>query len=168
MVIKVVRSINGFNYGYIAERKGAHYFWYDSKLDCIKFGNAGDIYEVACKFVRGLDTHKDGNGSFIDGSDIESENTSCKSWKASLASTLFGNDKNECWSYFKSNVASNLFSFGWIEGEDLVEYIMDMDTFEPFIERFATYAKDRKTIRIAALSNSKRIEVERWLEERMA
>lgn len=161
---KSVYKVHNHYYFYDSDRKGAKYCYYDEVYDCYKWGNCGEFDEVELKWCYGEPAHKDPSGSYADGSDIEATHTSVKGWNFTLASGLNGNTFEECLDIFKRNVASTNFSFTWREGDERVEYNMNMDEFEQFLYRFGTYAKDRKTIRGPKHSMKKRAEVEEWLE----
>ena len=79
MATKTVYNLRGLDYKFDNTRRGSKYEWFDTLLNEYKRGNAGDFFEIADKFVKGYDTHKDGNGKYNEGSDIEETHTSCKS-----------------------------------------------------------------------------------------
>lgn len=166
-MIKNVYKLTNFNYTYDNTRSGAKYCYYDSLVKCYKWGNNGDISEVAMKYGLGLATHKDPNGAYDEGSDIEETHTSVKSWGFTLASKIKADSFEDVLRIYWSNVASTNFSFCWIEGDELIDYNMNADEFNQFLYRFAKYTPDRKTIRGPKFSNSKRMEVEAWLERRV-
>lgn len=164
MATKTVYNVLRHGYRFDSERKGSKYNYYDEVLNCYKWGNCGEFDEVELKWCYGEPAHKDPNGTYSDGSDIESTHTSVKGFAFTLASGLNGDSFEECLDTFKRNVASSNFSFTWREGDERVEYNMNMDEFEQFLYRFASYAKDRKTIRGPKFSIKKRAEIEEWFE----
>ena len=166
MATKTVYNIKHFNYIFDSKRKGAKYQWYDTVKRELKWGNAGDFFEVADKFAKGYEPHKDPSGRYDDGSDIEETHTSCKSWDFTLA-PIKGNTFEEITTIYWNTVASTNFDFGWMEGEELIVYNMNADEFNQFLQRFGRYTKDRKVIRGPRLTNQRRMEVERWLEARI-
>ena len=160
-----IYNISRFSYVFESARKGAKYYYYDEVDECYKWGNGGELYEVALKWAKGYAAHKDPNGSYCDGSDIEETHTSVKSWKFTLASACKADTFELNLEKFFANVASTNFSFGWIEGEELVEYNMNCDEFEQFLYRFCKL--ENKIVRGPSWSNRKRLEVEGWLEKRV-
>lgn len=159
---KNVYNISRFSYIFESARKGAKYQIWDEVAECYKWVNAGELYEVALKWALGYAAHKDPNGSYLDGSDIEETHTSVKSWAFTLASACKTDTFEENLEKFFRNVASSNFSFGWIEGEELVEYNMNCEEFKEFLYRFCKL--DNKVVRGPKWSNKKRREVEEWLE----
>lgn len=159
-----VYNINHFNYQYDHARKGAKYLIWDEVAESYKWVNYGELYEVVLKWAKGYKAHKDPNGSYSDGSDIEETHTSVKSWKFTLASACKADTFEENLEQFFTNVASTNFSFGWIENEEVIEYNMNCDEFEQFLYRFCKL--DNKVVRGPAWSNKKRKEVEAWFKAR--
>ena len=159
---KTVYNVSRHEYLFDSARAGAKYHYFDEVEEAMKWGNCGDFDEIELKWCYGLPAHKDPNGSYADGSDIEETHTSVKGWNFTLASAIKADSFEEVLDIFKKNVASSNFSFTWREGDERVEYNMNMDEFEQFLYRFASYAKDRKTIRGPKLSMKKRAEVEEW------
>lgn len=166
MTIKNIYNISNLNYKYDNTRKGAKYHYMDTLENAYKWGNGGEIYEVALAWSKGLPAHKDPNGSYDTGSDLEEFGTSVKSWKFTLASIKAESFEETLDIYWK-NVKSWNWSFGWIEGDELVEYNMNADEFNEFLYRFCKYDKSSKAVRGPAMSNKKRLEVEAWFEERL-
>lgn len=162
---KNVYNIARFNYKFDSVRKGAKYLVWDEIDLRFKWVNAGELYEMGLKFAMGLPAHKDPNGSYSNGSDIEETHTSVKSWKFTLASACKADTFEDNLDKFFMNVASTNFSFGWIEGEELVEYNMNCEEFKQFLYRFCKL--ESKVVRGPAWSNKKRREVEEWLERRV-
>ena len=162
---KAVYNISNLNYSYDSQRKGAKYRYYDTVLNEYKFGNAGDIAEVALSWALGYGAHKDPNGRDDESSDIEETHTSVKSWYFTLAPIKAETFEAIVDTYW-TNVVSTNFSFVWIEGEELVEYNMNADEFNQFLYRFAKYKKSDRVVRGPRLSNKRRQEVEKWLEAR--
>ena len=166
MAIKTVYDISRFGYIYDSERKGAKFQYLDALEKTYKWGNYGEIVEVLLAWAKGLPAHKDPNGSYDTGSDLEEFGTSVKSWKFTLASIKADSFEKTLEIYWK-NVKSWNWSFAWIEGEELVEYNMNADEFNQFLYRFCKYDKSSKAVRGPAMSNKKRLEVEAWFEERL-
>lgn len=164
---KTVYNIANMVYNYDSMRKGAKYHYYDTLKNEYKYGNAGDFFEVALAWGKGLDAHKDPNGSYDTGSDLEEFGTSVKSWAFTLA-TIKAASFEETLDIYWKNVKSWNWSFGWIENNELVEYNMNADEFNEFLYRFCKYDKYSKAVRGPKFSNKKRLEVEAWLEERVA
>ncbi len=167
MAIKKVYNVKNHLYIYDNIRKGAKYYYYDEVEKSWKWGNCGDFDEIELKWCYGLPAHKDANGSYDEGSDIESTHTSVKGFNFTLASKIKADSFEEVLDIFWKNVASTNFSFTWREGDERIEYNMNADEFNQFLYRFASYAKDRKTIRGPKLSIKKRQEIEAWFEERL-
>lgn len=165
MAIKTIYNIKHFLYIYDNIRKGAKYQWYDPIRDKYVWGNNGDFFEVANKFAKGYEPHKDGNGRYDKGSDIEQTKTSCKTWEFTLA-PIKDESFEKILKIYWLNVASNNFDFGWKEGDELIVYNMNCDEFNQFLYRFGRYDKTRKVIRGPRLTNDRRIEVEKWLDAR--
>lgn len=166
MAIKNVYNIEKMVYKFDNERKGAKFQYLDEVEKSYKWGNGGDIYEVALAWSKGLPAHKDPNGSYDTGSDLEEFGTSVKSWGFTLASIKAESFEETLDIYWK-NVKSWNWSFGWIEGDELIEYNMNADEFNQFLYRFAKFDKYSKAVRGPKMSNKKRIEVEAWFEERL-
>ncbi len=164
-MIKTIYNISQLDYFFDNMRKGAKYNYFDDVAGERKFGNAGDIVEVALSWSLGFGAHKDPNGSYDTGSDIEENHTSVKSWYFTLA-PIKGDTFEEIVKTYWENVASTNFSFAWIEGQELIEYNMNADEFNQFLYRFGTYKKSDRVVRGPRLTNSRRIEVEKWLEAR--
>lgn len=158
-----VYNVKNHKFIFDATRAGAKYLFYDELDELEKWGNCGEFDEVELKWAKGYKAHKDPNGSYMDGSDIEETHTSVKGWGFTLASGLNGATFEECLDVFKAHVASTNFSFTWRENDERVEYNMNMDEFEQFLYRFASYDKSRKTIRGPKHSMKKRAEVEDWM-----
>ena len=166
MATKTIYNLKGLDYKYDNNRKGAKYNYFDSLENEYKWGNAGDFFEIADKFVKGYETHKDGNGKYNEGSDIEETETSCKSWELTLAPIKDETFEKILETYWK-NVASTNFDFGWKEEEELIVYNMNADEFNKFLYRFGRYENSRRVIRGPKPTNIKRIEIEKWFEARI-
>ena len=166
MATKTVYNLKGLDYNFDNTRKGAKYEWFDTIVNEYKRGNAGDFFEIADKFAKGYEPHKDGNGRYDEGSDIEETHTSCKSWEFTLAPIKDETFEKIVKTYWNT-VASTNFDFGWKEEDELVVYNMNSDEFNQFLFRFGRYDKSRKVVRGPRLTNDRRIEVERWLEARI-
>ena len=165
-MIKAIYNIANFNYKFDSARRGAKYQWFDTVDNKFKWGNAGEFFEVSDKFAKGYEPHKDGNGRYNEGSDIEETHTSCKTWEFTLAQIKDETFEKIVETYW-NNTASNNFDFGWKEGNELIVYNMNCDEFNQFLYRFGRYDKDRKVVRGPRLANKRRIEVEKWLEARL-
>ena len=161
MVSKTVAKLDGFNYIYDNNRSGAKYEYFDTLDGTMHKGNNGDLFEVARKYTLGLDTHKDGNGSFDTSSDIEEYGISCKSWKFTLQTKFKEPNLEEAIAVFMDNTASDTFEFGWVEENELVSYSMSEEVFRAFLFSFGRF--ERGLVRGPSFSNKKRAEIERWL-----
>lgn len=166
MAKKTVYNIFQFDYIMDNTRKGAKYQYFDEVVKTSKWGNYGEIYEVALAWCKNLPAHKDPNGSYDEGSDLEEFGTSVKSWGFTLASIKAATFEETLDIYWK-NVKSWNWSFGWIEGDELVEYNMNAEEFNEFLYRFAKFDNYSKAIRGPKMSTKKRLEVEAWFEERL-
>ena len=166
MATKTVYNLRGLDYKFDNTRRGSKYEWFDTLLNEYKRGNAGDFFEIADKFVKGYDTHKDGNGKYNEGSDIEETHTSCKSWEFTLAPIKDNTFEAILETYWKE-VESTNFDFGWREEEELIIYNMNADEFNQFLYRFARYEKSRKVIRGPKPTNVQREAIEKWFEARI-
>ena len=160
MVNKSIHNISDFNYTYDNTRSGAKYSYFDSLDGAMHNGNNGDIFEVARKFSFGLDTHKDPNGSFDTGSDIEEYGISCKSWKFTLQSKFKAQNLEEAIKVYFEKTASHTIEFGWVEENELVVYTMSHEVFKAFLFTFGRF--ERGIVRGPGFSNKKRAEVEEW------
>lgn len=158
-------NIARFAREYDSERKGAKWAYYDEIAQMVKYGNGGELYECGLKFALGMPAHKDPNGSYDSGSDIEETQTSVKSWGFTLA-TIKADNFEDTLEIYWSNVASTNFSFGWIEEDELVEYNMNADEFNQFLYRFCKYDSFCKAVRGPKFSMKKRAEIEKWFAER--
>lgn len=167
MAKRTVYNVKNHEYIFNNERKGAKYYYFDEVEKSWKWGNCGDFDEIELKWCYGEPAHKDANGSYNDGSDIESTCTSVKGFNFTLTTAIKEDSFEKVLEVFWKNVASTNFSFTWREGDERVEYNMNADEFNQFLYRFASYAKDRKTIRGPKLSIKKRQEIEAWFEERL-
>ena len=165
MVTKSVHNISDFNYIYDNTRSGAKYCYYDSLKDAMKWGNNGELFEVARKFSLGLDSHKDPSGSFEIGSDIEEYGISCKSWKFTLQTIYKAPNLAEAIKVYFEKTASDTIEFGWVEENELVVYTMDHEIFRAFLYTFGRF--ERGVVRGPGFSNKKRTEVEEWFARLM-
>ena len=165
MATKTIYNLKGLDYNFDNTRKGAKYEWFDTIANEYKRGNTGDFFEIADKFVKGYEPHKDGNGKYNEGSDIEETHTSCKSWEFTLA-PIKEETFEKVLEIYWNNVASTNFDFGWKEEEELIIYNMNSDEFNQFLYRFARYEKNRKVIRGPKPTNKNRIKIEKWFEAR--
>ena len=157
-----IASLNGFMYNYHNERRGAKYEYLDTLTDTYKFGNNGDIYEVADKYARGLSAHKDPNGDFESGSDIEETDTSVKSWHFTLQTKYKAETFEEAVNIYFEKTASTNTDFGWIEENEIITYNMNHDEFKAFLYKFCKL--ERGVVRGPAVSGKKRQEIEKWMQ----
>lgn len=160
MVSKTVINLNGFRYTYDNTRSGAKYCYFDSLKNALKWGNNGELFEVARKFSLGLDSHKDPSGSFETGSDIEEYGISCKSWKFTLQTIYKAQNLEEAIKVYFDKTASDTIEFGWVEENELVVYTMSHEVFKAFLFTFGRF--ESGVVRGPGFSNKKRIEVETW------
>lgn len=147
-----------FHYEYDADRKGAHY-----TLDGEHFMNGGEFAEIADKMVKGLGSTKDANTPFDAGSDIPETDTSVKSSKATLTTKQIGYDFESIKRCYFERVHSTNWDYVIIIDNTVVIYNMNASEFESFLDSWASYSKDRNTIRINATSGK----MIRWLDERV-
>lgn len=166
MITKKIFSLEGFDYKYDNNARLNKYTWFDTYLKEYVKGNAGDCFEVANKFIKGLHTHKDSKGKYSEGSDIEETKTSCKTWEFTLAKIKTDTFEENLKIYFE-NVASSNVDFGWIEENEIIIYNMNMEEFKEFLIKFARYESNRKVIRGPKHRVNKRKEIEQWLESRL-
>lgn len=165
MATKTTYNLRGLDYNFDNNRKGAKYEWFDTIANEYKRGNAGDFFEIADKFGKGYEPHKDGNGKYNEASDIEETHTSCKSWEFTLASIKANTFEEVLEIYWKNTVSTN-FDFGWKEEEEIIVYNMNANEFNDFLYRFARFDKSRNTVRGPKPRNKQRIEVEKWMDTR--
>lgn len=155
---KTEYTIN-FNFTFDPEHKGAPY-----TMDGEHYMNSGEFAEVADKMVKGLGSKKDANTPFDKGSDIEETNTSVKSSKATLTSTQIGYDFDSIKRCYFARVHSTNWDYVVIVDDTVVIYNMDAAEFESFLDKWASYCKDRNVIRMKATSGK----MLQWFEERIA
>lgn len=140
-MFKNIYRIN-INYTYNASHKGAPY-----TLDGVKYINNGELHEIVTKGVLGFSAEKDANTSFDKGSDIPELSASVKSGKATLTSTVLGNDYTSVKSNYFKLVHSTLWIFSIIIDENINLYFMNKEEFSLFMDSFSYYDKTRKVIR---------------------
>lgn len=146
MMFKHVYKIN-ISYMYDANHKGAPY-----TLDGKKHFNTGDLHEIVTKSVLGFSAEKDANTSFDKGSDIPELFASIKSGKATLTSTVLGNDYISVKDNYFKRVHSKLWIFAIIIDENINLYFMDKKDFALFMDNFSYFDKSRKVIRFKSAS----------------
>lgn len=149
------------SYEYEAERRGSKYKIKGADTYC----NAGEFKESICKAHRLLDYLHNPTIAYDKGSDIESEKTSVKSSKASLA-CLYGTSKEEILAEYFAKVAS--IKWIWVEvvDEEVHEYRMNKTEFQEFCKEFGRLSKesgcDRMKIKFLAYSSK----MGAWFAER--
>lgn len=149
------------NYEYQADRKGAKYL-----IDGIKWANCGELIESIMKHHRNLPYLKNPTTKWNEGSDIESEQASVKSGKASVA-TIYGDSIEAILEIYMANVASQKFIYGIIIDNEMNEYEMDLCEFVDFVRVFGRLVKeaghDRTKIQLLQTSGK----TIKYLEERV-
>lgn len=145
---------NTLKYTYDPNHKGAHY------LINGHYANAGEFIEIALKACKGFEACKDANTRFDMGSDIEETHTSVKTFGFSLCESIAETWEATLTEYF-IRTASNNVSYAVAINEEIVEYNMNMNEFKEMLEKFGTWDKSGKKIRV------KRNPLN-WLEERAA
>ena len=119
---------------YDANHRGSHY------LINGKYHNTGEAVEVMLKACKGFEASKDANTRFDKGSDIEETHTS-------LCESIADNFNDTIIEYFKRTASTNV-SYALIVNDTIVEYNMNMDEFKDMLERFGSWDKDGKKIRV--------------------
>lgn len=163
-----VYNVSNHFYTFNLNRRGAKYRYYDNLTKSYKWGNTGEFDEIELKYCYGLHTHKDPNGSYAEGSDIEQTHTSVKGFNFTLASAIKADSFEQVLDVYWQNVVSTNFSFTWREGNERIEYNMNADEFNQFLYRFGRYDKSRKTIRGPQLSRKVKQEIESWCSRLVA
>ena len=138
--------------------KGAHY-----SLDGEHWMNNGEFAEVADKIVKGFGSTKDANTAFDKGSDIPQTQTSVKSGKATVTTVKLGNDFQSFKRAYFSRVHSTNWDYVVVLDDSIIVYNMNAVEFESFLDEWATFQKDRQTIRIKATS----AKMLAWLDQRV-
>lgn len=129
------------DFTYDANHNGAHY------LINGKYCNAGEAVEIMLKACKGFEACKDANTRFDMGSDIEETHTSVKTFAFSLCESIADNFNDTIVEYFKRTASTNV-SYALIVNEEIVEYNMNMDEFKEMLERFGSWDKSGKKIRV--------------------
>lgn len=140
-MFKHVYKIN-VNYTYNAQHKGAPY-----TFDGVKYINKGELIEILTKAVLGYEAKKDANTAFDVNSDIPELCASVKSGKATLTSTVLGNDYTSVKNNYFKRVHSTLWIFSVIIDENINLYFMNKKEFSLFMNNFSYYDKTRQVIR---------------------
>lgn len=146
-------------YAFNPEHKGAPY-----TLDGIHYMNGGDFAEIVTKSVLGYKAEKDGNTPFDKGSDIEEIQTSVKSSKATLTSTVLGNDYDTIKTEYFKRVHSTAWIYTVLIDDKAILYRMNKEEFSLFMDCFSSYASDRKVIRFKSTSGK----MITWLDKHCA
>lgn len=164
MEIKTMK-MTGFKYNFFSDRKGAKYEWKCGRTTYK--GNSGEFFEAAIKYTHGYKPIKDASTPYDEGSDIEEENTSVKSWDFTLANKCKDNSFEKVLIQFFRNVHSSRFIFGWvdIDANEVVEINMNTNEFHEFLNRYARYDANRKVVRGCAFSQKKRMDILIWVEK---
>ena len=156
---RVIYNIEGINYIYDARRKGAKYSFDGGQT----WKNNGEAVEIVLKWALGLKATKDGNTPFDKGSDIEEYKASVKSPKFTLTTCNIGNDKETIVSEYFKRTASKQTVYGYIAGEELITYWMNMEEFGEYLKEFGYYDNHSGYVRGKALSNK----MVTWFEKRV-
>ena len=138
--------------------KGAHY-----SIDGEHWMNAGEFAEVADKLVRGLGSSKDANTAFDRGSDIPQTRTSVKSGKATVTTVRLGPDFESFKRAYFARVHSTNWDYVVIIDDTVTVYNMNAAEFEAFLDKWASFQKDRGAIRIKQTSTK----MLQWLDQRV-
>lgn len=155
--------VSTLQYTYDPEHRGARYC-----IDGKKYCNVGELLESIAKHHRGLEYLRNPTTKWNEGSDIEEENASVKSGKASLA-CLYGESIEEVLEKYFAEVASNKWIYMVMLDDLIVEYHMNAKEFYDFCFAFGrlvaeTGHPERKKVRLLATS-AKTIQ---WLEEKIS
>ena len=126
--------------------------------------NAGEAVEILLKDALGFRAEKDANTPFDEDSDIPELHASVKSPAFTLTSVKLGESFEEVKASYFERTASELTIWGYVAGEELVTYWMNMEEFSDYLEAFGTWEASRKVIRGKKLSNK----MLNWFEERVA
>lgn len=129
------------NFTYDANHKGAHYL-IDSK-----YHNTGEAVEVMLKACKGFKANKDANTRFDMGSDIEETHTSVKTFGFSLCESIADTFTDTVNEYFKRTASTNV-SYALIVNDEIIEYNMSLEEFKDMLERFGSWEKSSKKIRV--------------------
>ncbi len=136
------------SYTYDATRKGAKYSINGGE----SWINGGEFAEIAAKAAHGLDTTKDANTRFDEGSDVPEFHASVKSSKASLTNMKLANSFDASVAAYFERTASSEVWYVSVMDELVTIYKMNATKFERFLRKFAKL-NERGVIRIAATSS---------------
>ena len=157
---RVVYNIIGIDYIFDASRKGAKYSFDGGRT----WKNNGEAVEIILKWALGLEASKDANTPFDKGSDIEEYKASVKSPKFTLTTCNIGNNKEDIIREYFKRTASKQTVYGYIAGEEIITYWMDMEEFKEYLDEFGYYDNHSGYVRGKALSNK----MINWFEKRIA
>lgn len=129
------------NFTYDPNHKGAHYL-----IDG-RYANAGEAVEIMLKACKGFEATKDANTRFDMGSDIEETHTSVKTFGFSLCESIADTFTETISEYFRRTASTNV-SYALIVNEEIVEYNMSLEEFKDMLERFGSWDKSGKKIRV--------------------
>lgn len=158
--MKKITYTNAMPFTYDPTHRGAHYLIGD------KYKNHGEWCESVVKFHRGYDYLVNPATSYDKGSDIEEMSASVKSSNASLAS-VYGATYEIIKNVYFANVHSTLWIYVQDVGDEIIEYHMNREEFEIFLDEFHEMSHESGTnlqkVRIRKTSGK----MMRWLEERV-
>lgn len=152
---KIVKK-NCIPFTFCPDRKGAKYSLDNGKT----YKNGGEFSEIIAKGNNGFIATKDGNTPFDKGNDIPEIACSIKSSKATLTSTILGENYAESKQNYFDKTAAKKWWWATFDGEYITVYQMNKQEFADFMDMFAGYEKSRKVIRFKTTSR-KMIE---WLD----
>ena len=145
-------------YSYDPDHKGAPY-----TLDGSHWMNGGQLKQILrVASALGRVDRPDHIRYDVD-SDIPEFHESVKSSKATLVNMVLGDDLQSSLTFYLAHTVSTTHSWVMIQGDDLVTYLMDLDEFKEFTEKFAGYDQSRKVVRYKADSTI----MVRWFEGRL-
>lgn len=150
-----------FNYVYKADRKGNKYSvsWID------RWMNHGYFAELCAKQFYGYELTLDTNTRFDEGSDLEEDRISVKSSRTTLTNVKLGYSKEEIIEKFFELDYSE--SYVWVQIEpgstDFRIYHMSKEEFREMVEKFGSYEKDRRVIRMPRDTDK----LQDWLNEKI-
>lgn len=147
------------DYRFEIDRKGSKYTFDNGQT----YKNTGEAFEILLKSCLGLEPMKDANTPFNEGDDIPEYKASVKSPKFTLTTVKLGEDKDTIINEYFRQVASRQVVWGYIAGEEIVTYWLNMGEFMDYLQVWGYYDKHSGYVRGKALSG-KMIE---WLEERV-
>lgn len=157
----MIKTVSPINFEYIyspVEHKGAPY-----SLDGEHWFNHGDLCEIADKSSRNLPLTKDANTPYDKGSDINDLRISCKSSHCTLVNKVLGYDYESVKAMYFATCHSTTWDYITIINDEIIIYTMDKEEFSKFMDAFAGFAKDRKTIRF----KNETLKMLKWLDERV-